>query len=353
MKKIKLKTIGLWLGFSSILTTLILTSGILSNTSIINTAGSSAVQPLMVEFSNEYTSADIVTQAGGSGAGIRAVIDETKEIGMASKWPNIIGGKNKSDEQKWIDNKIKTITIAWDGMGIIYKPANKNTKKIDINTKTIKEIYVAFAGNKQVKFSEIGIPEDETYIWPFARSGGSLVSGTADAFYKDSHLEYEEDKLLDKALIDGQYGEFTTTTAESNSQAWSFIKNENKIGSMIYLSAGFIINNKEEILNNGFEIATYNGVELKLSTIAQQYNWYRPLNLMMSIKNIEIRKTPSGQLIEWILNFPTAEEIITNGGYIKLTEKEIKELMCLNNDLSTFWTTDDKEYYDEYKGNKS
>lgn len=363
MKNIKLKTILISLGFIVTTATLILTSGILVTTPIINVAGSSAVQPLMVAFSNKYLSSDLVTQAGGSGAGIRAVIDGSKEIGMASKSPNIIGGvtdKEKNDEKIWIKKQIKTITIAWDGMGIIYKPQNSATE-IDINKDTINSIYAAFAGNKQYKFSDIGASTDQTPIIPFARTGGADVSGTADAFYKDSRLiKYDSNSPLNNALIKGNYGSHTISTAESNSQAWNFVKNENKIGSMIYLSAGFIINNRKEILDSGFKIATYNKVVLEKENIAQKnkYEWYRPLNLMLSIipsnKQGVIKEENSQNLINWILGYnPTtgsienneASQIIDEQGYIKLTLNQIKNKMCFENNISNFWTTTDYQIY--------
>ena len=97
LKKVTLKKLAIGFTFISVTTTIVLTSGILSNTPLINSAGSSAVQPLMASFSNKYLGADLVTQAGGSGAGIRAIIDGTKEIGMASKNPKIIKSERSEE----------------------------------------------------------------------------------------------------------------------------------------------------------------------------------------------------------------------------------------------------------------
>ncbi len=366
MKKIKSRTLIIGISVIAVTSTIILTSGILSTTPLINAAGSSAVQPLMVAFSNKYLPSDLVTQAGGSGAGIRAVIDGTKEIGMASKKPGVIkellpGEEPSLDQIKWIKNEIKTVTIAWDGMGIVYKPAKKDTK-IDINENTIKNLYVAFAGNTPLKYSDIGVKGDETQIHPYARSGGSVVSGTADAFYKDSNLKYEispeEKKQLDSAMINGEYGSYTKTTSESNSQAWSFVKNENKIGSMVYLSAGFINNNREEIENEGFEIATYKTKEITLENISKGYDWFRPLNLMLSIKRDsnnqqnKINDFNSQELIEWIFQSQEAKSIIKNEGYVNLNYDDILQ-MCLKDpmtnkkDPSTFWFATDEDIFNE------
>ncbi len=363
MKKFKLISIGLGVGI--ITTTLILTSGILVNIPLINAAGSSAVQSLMVAFSNKYHQSDLVTQAGGSGAGIRAIIDDNKEIGMASKDPKIFENIAYANDQKiWIDREIKTFTVAWDGMGIIYKSRDKNTK-IDINESTISKIYQIFAGNHQFKFSDIdpSIRNDEI-ITPFARSGGAIVSGTADAFYHDSqllkpknNLEPKNNDAIDKALINGEYGPYTKTTSESNSQAWSFVKNENKVGSMVYLSAGFIQNNLKEIENSGFKVATYKGKEMNKETITNGYNWYRPLNLMLSIKQnkqnkqnekIKIIDINSQNLINWILWDPQAKKIIEEQGYVALTREQVLEHMCLDKNINTLWTADDKEIFESF-----
>ncbi len=353
LKKITLKKLVVGFAFISVTTTIVLTSGILSNTPLINSAGSSAVQPLMTSFSNKYLGADLVTQAGGSGAGIRAIIDGTKEIGMASKDPGIIkagpGEKPSEDELSWIERKIKTITIAWDGMGLVYKP-NKPNVQLDVNINTILNIYTAFAGNEEKTFADLGIDGDTTKVHPYARSGGAVVSGTADAFYKDSNLEYEKNPELDSALIDGHYGKFTRTTSESNSQAWSFVKNENKIGSMVYLSAGFINNNRKEIEDNGFEIATYNNETIDIENIAKSYQWYRPLNLMISIEGSSVSDTTitnynSQNLINWILGDPIAKNIIKTEGYVEISKTDFLD-MCLNGDESTFWIATDKEIFD-------
>ncbi|MGL5590719.1 MAG: PstS family phosphate ABC transporter substrate-binding protein [Metamycoplasmataceae bacterium] len=355
MKKINFKIGALGVFVLGVTTTLVLTSGILSNTPLINAAGSSAVQPLMASFANKYTPADLVTQAGGSGAGIRAIIDATKQIGMASKNPGIITEleepKWSEDQRKWIERDIKTVTIAWDGMGLVYKPSSSDVN-VDVNEETIKNIYMAFAGNQQLTYEDIGIEGDKTIISPYARSGGALVSGTADAFYKDSNLKYEvttdEKEILDNSLIMGNYGRFTTTTAESNSQAWSFFKNENKTGSMVYLSAGFINNNIREIERLGFKVATYNGIKADPTEITVGYDWYRPLNLMISIKESQELDNLK-ELINWILapeaEEPIPAEIISKGGYIKLTETQIKELMCIDEDINTFWTSTDWDIF--------
>ncbi|MGL5733185.1 MAG: hypothetical protein ACRCXE_03885, partial [Metamycoplasmataceae bacterium] len=213
-------------------------------------------------------------------------------------------------------------------------------------------IYLAFAGHQELTYEDIGITGDKTVISPYARSGGAVVSGTADAFYKDSNIKYEvseeEKELLDESLLKGSYGKFTRTTSESNSQAWSFVKNENKVGSMVYLSAGFINNNINEIEREGFKVATYETIKADVENITVGYNWYRPLNLMISIKESKELDNLK-ELVDWILapeeEEPIPAEIISKGGYIKLTEQQIKDFMCLDDNINTFWTATDWDIF--------
>ncbi|MGL4617161.1 MAG: PstS family phosphate ABC transporter substrate-binding protein [Mycoplasmoidaceae bacterium] len=332
MKKVKVIISSLLVAS---ITGMIIYLSIPDNFPTINAAGSSAVSPLMALLATKYDDADVVVQAGGSGLGMQAVVNGTKDIGMASKNPGVFIDGNRPDEklaEDWEDRQIKTITIAWDGMGVVYKPPSDEPEfQLDITEATIAKIYLAFAGFEDVPFTEIGSISKSNII-PYARDGGGKQSGTADAFFKDSQLNWrniitdkEQQDIISKALDNGQYGRNTFKTAESNSQAWSFFKAENKVGSMIYLSAGFIINNITEIKNAGFKVATYSGIDIESGKITNGYDWYRPLNIMISLLTAQdyIR-----DFAEWIIQYPNTGkpedpspgEIISNAGYIELTE---------------------------------
>ncbi|MGL5522181.1 MAG: PstS family phosphate ABC transporter substrate-binding protein [Metamycoplasmataceae bacterium] len=313
-----------------------------NNFQILNAAGSSAVQPLLSQISNIYKASDVVTQAGGSGAGIQAIANGTKDIGMASKDPGIIkDGETGKFYKNWMDNKIKTVTIAWDGIGIIYKSSN-NAQTLDINKTTINKIYNAFAGNEQFSFRQIDDTfNDDSILVPYARAGGSNISGTAGAFADDSHLKpnIALDPVIKAILKDGSYGRHTTSTAEANSQVWDFVKDKGN-GTITYLSSGFILNNKAMIEGAGFKIATYENVPMEIEKISNGYNWYRPLNLMISLtKNKEILEA-NKQLITAILNLDgtsqVIEDLIKREGYVNITEAQ-KNSMKINKE---FWVDD-------------
>lgn len=307
-----------------------------NNIETINAAGSSAVQPLMAKISNVYQKADLVTQAGGSGAGIKLIANSQKDIGMASKNPKIVGlGSEKADpvlKKKWENKQIKTITIAWDGLGIIYKPGTDEDKDriFDINETNIIDIYKAFAGYEFFSFSEIPNSKlkSNQKIKTYARSGGSKVSGTADAFFKDSNLKSNKklDEKEKKALSDGSYGPYTITTNESNSQVFSYVKDFGP-GTMTYLSAGYILNNIKEITQAGFKVATYKGINIEDGKITNGFNWFRPLNLMVSLARLEDKVK---NLIDEILSSSILIDIIRKDGYIPLTTKQIESMNGVN-----------------------
>ena len=322
-------------------------SGCLVQTPLVSLGGSTAVLPLINALSPYINFIDVVTSAGGSGVGISSIIDGTKEIGMSSTQPDILAlGPDNIKYQIWDKKRVKTVTIAWDGIALIYKPSSASINMdIIINEENLAQIYHAFSGKKQFKLGDLLNNNDETIITPYARNGGSSVSGTTDAFFKDSHLNYKNStywKRLDQnqvddiinAIIYGGYGSNVIQTAESNSQAWNVAKNGPE-GSFIYLSAGFVINNLEEIKKYGFKVALYGdqGISpLEPGAIANTYNWYRPLNLIYSM--IHVKNIPEiSQMITWILFDEQAKTIINNEGYIPLNNESLKS-MGWNGDLS-------------------
>lgn len=329
-------------GVGIVSTSIVFLSGCLVQTPIVSLGGSTGVLPLINALTPYINFIDVVTSAGGSGVGISSIIDGTKEVGMASTRPEILDlPTTNSKYQIWDEKKVKTVTIAWDGIALVYKPSEipQNANElIVINENNLAKIYSAFSGQKQVQLGDLLNNGDQTIITPYARNGGSNVSGTTDAFLKDSHLDYEnsaywksltkdEQDIIHNAITNGNYGHNVIQTAESNSQAWNVAKNGPK-GSMVYLSTGFVMNNRAEIEKYGFKVALYKGttpVEPTPDTIASTYNWYRPLNLIYSmsyVKNMpEIVK-----MIAWILFDQEAKRIIIEEKYTPLNEMQLQSM---------------------------
>lgn len=353
-----LKLTSAALGTAGFLGLTILVSTSWNNIASISFGGSTSVLALINELGPAYQPADIIAAGGGSGAGINAILSDIKEIGMASKDPGILKEKPDSEKYKrWEEKQVKTITIAWDGIAIIYKSNDKNTA-LEITPENLAKVYATFSGVEQLKLSDLGL-NDQTTIIPFARNGGSATSGTADAFAKDSNLKYKESpywqnlgpdkqKQVDNILKNGDYPEHVKQTAESNSQTWDRVKREGQVGAMTYLSAGFVINNLQAIESEGFQVALYNGgkspIKLSSETISKGYNWFRPFNLMFSLK---LAQSVSGQKIQEFINWvfqsdpqAAANQVINKNGFVPLTKEQIDSM---RDDQGNLFTKSDVE----------
>lgn len=337
--KIVAPTIVIGLAISSVI---VLSSGIIHNVTTVSIGGSTAVLPLINDISKYFDYIDIVTSAGGSGVGINSIINGSKEIGMSSKNPQIEKWKeNELDKYNaWKDKKVKTLTIAWDGIGIIYKPTKKSMNEdLNINSQTLEKIYSAFSGYEEITFNDLFSNGDKKIITPYARNGGGDVSGTTEAFLLESNVVWDQNISSDKKntiinnIQKGDYGSHVRQTSEANSQAWDNVKNGPE-GSMIYLSSGFIINNKTEIEKYGFKIAKYNGQEMTIKNIANGYNWFRPFNLIYSMDHVR-HKPEIIQMFEDIIFDPNNKihEIMEEKGFKPLSESQRKSLFNPNIDI--------------------
>ena len=94
-----------------------------SHSTIISCVGSSGVKPFVEEYAVTYSKTnkvDINVDAGGSGFGISQVANNFTNIGCASKNP--FEAVKDTYRKGWTTNKIKTVTIGWEGICILYIP---------------------------------------------------------------------------------------------------------------------------------------------------------------------------------------------------------------------------------------
>ena len=388
-----------------------------SRPSWIFISGSSTMQPLLQAISNNYKPSEITADAGGSSVGITNVLNNKKNIGAASKTPSLsmAGAPANGDQpaiegsnsQQWESEDLKTVTIGWDGIGVVYKKVGPlaGDAKVVLNPETVRWLYLAFAGFMNVDATNLlannnqstkkfidateGSSPTENAIVPFARSGGTQQSGTAEAFTADSRLLKSEDGKYDSkgilknisphstnpiseqpsssspslyseeedaniwtVLESGKYGPLTHTTAESNLQTWNSIQSYNGKGiPFTYLSAGFIKNNYDEIQKAGFGVAYYQEntnsqlVELitkgpnntwSNSNVSQTYMWFRPLNLILKANSASYIQT----FIEWLIGnslFEKSEyrKVLDEQGFIPLTQQQIDSMFNPNNPKNT------------------
>ena len=332
-----------------------------SHSTIISCVGSSGVKPFVEEYAKTYSktnNVDINVDAGGSGFGISQIANNFTNIGCASKNP--FEAVKDTYRQNWISNKIKTVTIGWEGICIVYIPPkgisndiNLN-KVLTLNENDITNLYRTFSGFKDglptekpllslFLNPECEISENDRFkfehqeVIPYARSGGSLTSGTAASFFEGSHFKNYSEGLTEAqktAFVNGNYGKDFRLydTDEANSRAWSVFNKNNIPGSMIYLSSSFVQKNYDLIKSSNCGILAYNNCEYNVEDINIHYNFFRPLNLMLSINsNIQTQK-----FIQDVINY-SMHVGFTNLGAKGISQNQYKSMMSID---SNFWVDD-------------
>lgn len=339
-----------------------------SNLQIIYSAGSSAVYPLFEELNIAYKqgtdkNVDMNVLPTGSGNGLESIANSLKDLGNMSRSPTIketglpsINGKDAISgiySKSWIDNELKTITWGWDAICIVYKPLNKDFV-MDINQSNIQYLFNCVSGNQSYTLNDFkkqdSIVNDNTVITPYARTGGAVKSGTTEAFLTSTHLNINSDSNSYHDIEIGNYGGNVKTTNESNVSTWIQVK-DGPVGSLTYLSGGFVLKNINDIYANGFKVATYNNIELSEENITNGYNWFRPLNSIMSINAPNYVK----DWVFWVINelynwldkkengYNTENNLVIqafkNVNVVLLTKQQLLS-MCNNNEISGFWASD-------------
>lgn len=290
-----------------------------SNTESVSCVGSSGVKPFVEAFGNKYSQCtekvDVTVDAGGSGFGISQIANGFTDIGNASKNP--YSTVKTSHKDKWIQREIKTVTVGWEGICVLYIPPHNLTSYkteylnsiLNLNEQNITNLYRIFSGfddgvlNRTMSsFSDDNNikAEDKTLfaqtnILPYVRSGGSMTSGTAASFYKSSHFDDCHVGLTpdqDNAFETGNYGKDIKLidTDEANSRAWDIFNKNHIVGSMIYLSSGFVEQNKDLIEQNNIGILEYDSHPYKVDEIKNNFKFYRPLNIMLTINDNSAKK---------------------------------------------------------------
>lgn len=343
----------------AIVTPIVLLSINWNNLIIIYSAGSSAVAPLLMDIASTYSkfnlgnNIEVNVLATGSGNGLESIVNNTKNLGNVSWGPDKSKIKNTPELHAldaWTNDKIKTFTLAIDGIGVIYKPDPNANFNLDINQSNIEKLYQAVSGVSSYSYGDlIANNAISTKIIPYARTGGASKSGTTDAFLKDSGFKIDKNAQYYKNLSNGQYGSSVEATRESNVETWKQVSsNGGKIGSLTYLSAGFILNNITEIKNKGFKVASYNGTVLSLDEVTVNYNWYRPLNTLFSIKNAT---SAVQEWIHWLYDNYFDDRVqtaIKNFGGVPLNQTQLKSMTINNNimvsdfEIAPYDSMDDK-----------
>lgn len=331
----------------------------------ISCVGSSGVKPFVELISQNYSNQplDIAVEAGGSGFGIDELIRDHCNIGTTSTNPYQLLQNNKEALDIWKQKRIKTITIGWEAICLVYKLPNylslqaQKKFEVSITEENVNKLFAIFSGFKeknepiwnwldfipkecQESFSndDKSILANSTII-PYVRSGGNTTSGTAMAFCHETHFSnFKFDSLPEKqkqAFEAGQYGNDIEIyqTDEANSRSWDMFCKNNIPGSMLYLSSGFVETNKKLIENYGYKIAKYNGIEYSIENARDhKYKWFRPINCSFPLANEKIKTFLQDTLDNWVTN---NELFIKNGAFLA-NNKEIESMFKENQE----WKSD-------------
>lgn len=207
--------------------------------------GSTTVQPLIQSIADDYLSVEpnlsVDVQGVGSSAGIKAVMESTADIGMASR------------ELKDSETGIKRHVLAYDGIAIA---VNTNNPVKELTTEQVKAIFSGEIKN----WSEVGGEDLEIVV--ISRESGS---GTRTAFeeiidlFKDVNGN-DVSALREDALVFDSNGSVKASIA---SQA----------NGIAYLSLGYI----DESMN----AVSIDGVVPSVETVkSDEYTISRPLLLL-------------------------------------------------------------------------
>lgn len=271
-------------------------------------AGSSSVQPLMVKLGNfSNLNLDLVVQGGGSGFGMSSIVNSTKDVGLSSK--NTYESVQKAtilqkgySKQTWEIKKIKTLTIGWDSIAIVYK----GKYELNFNNQNdFAKLYDLMSGNKKYKINELSKnSNDDSYFVPYGRTGGADSSGTAASFLNESTFDWNQPlqnfskqdlNKIKNVLNKGSYlNNNVRVTNESNVETFNKILNENFENAITYLSMSFVLQNKEILKQNNIKVAKVFNVDpfdyleknqkIDLNFL-NLYKWFSPYNILISLEN--------------------------------------------------------------------
>lgn len=334
------------------------------NTKNISCIGSGGVKPFIEAFGNKYREQnshfDVTVESGGSTFGIQQVAQKLCNIGDASKNPY-------NDAQKyldtWTNNHFKTVTIAWEGLSIMYimpeglSQDAKNNFDLYVGQDNINDLYTAFSGfNENAEGKTFDLESTSYYhfltpnakshmdnhdleickntqIVPFNRSGGCTAANASLSFYEESHFDKNLTVRQQQAFMGGQYGpdRLIYQTDESNSKSWDLFHKSNKPGSMIYFTSSFSENPAtRELIAKEYPNYRYMSYQAKgktnitkynFDTIANGYEWYRPINCMFSLDDKD-----TFDFVNWIFFQSKYDQIMTSNGAKPLNSTQIESM---------------------------
>lgn len=245
-------------------------------TGTVVTAGSTSVQPLSEELAAVFMDANpgitVEVQGGGSGQGIKSIVEKIADIGALSR-------EVKEEEKAQVS---EILVIAKDGVAVVVNP---ETTVEDLTLEQIKNIYTGQIKN----WSEVG--GADAPITVVSREEGS---GTRGAFTEITKVFADEvDNTTKDALVQGSTGAVMQTVATT----------PNTIG---YVSLGSLADTVKALKVEG--VAPSNE-----SVLSGEYKISRPFNYVTGSEISE-----AAQLYLDFVMSPEGQDLVEENGFIRV-----------------------------------
>lgn len=345
-----------------------------NNTTFISATGSSGARGIVNGFGQKYhqenPNFEVNAESGGTATGLKDASMGLCDIGNSTNNPyKFIYNEDGSPKFDW--NNMKTFTLGWEGVALIYKMPDglsddaQEHFDVCINQNNINDLLAVFSAYDSPGWAEEE-PEQASYlhfmtedaisyltagditicrstsIIPYVRSGGDRSASSSIAFSKCSHFTTNLTPEQTSAFEGGQYGNDRDyyETDESNAQAWSMFEYNDKPGQMVYMTTSFFNeNNLKLIKEKGYKIAKYGEDEISLIDpntgkfdlskicVSGGYNWFRPINCSINIENENAIK-----FLTWIFNSLTRDDykdLLAKYGIKRLDEEQINSMGSL------------------------
>ncbi len=194
--------------------------------------GSTTVLPIAQScaeaFMNKHSDVNISVQGGGSGVGIASIIDDTADIGDASR--PIKDQEKATAKENGVDAYENV--IAADGIAVIVHPTNSIN---GLTKEQIKEIYTGKISN----WKDVGGKNAQIVI--VSRDSSS---GTFEAF---NEMALEKEKVRPDALLNASNQAVATTISKTP-------------GAIGYVGLGYLSSSVKAVTVNGVEATKANVV---------------------------------------------------------------------------------------------
>jgi len=249
-------------------------------TGTVVTAGSTSVQPLSEELAAAFMDANpgitVEVQGGGSGQGIKSIVEKIADIGALSR-------EVKDEEKASVTN---TYVIAKDGVAVVVNPA---TKVDNLTIEQIKKIYTGEIKN----WKEVG--GDDAPIVVVSREEGSGTRGAFTEITKvmaKNEAGEEIDSTTKDALVQGSTGAVMQTVATT----------PNTIG---YVSLGSLADTVKALQVEGVAPSTE-------TVLSGEYKISRPFNYVTGGELSEAAQ----MYLDFVMS-AEGQSIVEENGFIK------------------------------------